>query len=72
MPKQNEKAHVPGDPDPDPSYSDSSSNKSNSYNDKNYSKSKKIETKKEEKASLTQETGHVRTIIKQKFLLVLR
>ena len=25
--KQNEKAHVPGDPDPDPSLSDSSSNK---------------------------------------------
>ena len=38
LPKQNEKAHVPRDPDPDPSLSDSSTNK---YDSSNISKSSK-------------------------------
>ena len=41
FPEQNGKLHVSGDLDPDPSLSDSSSNKYNSLNETNSSKSNK-------------------------------
>ena len=59
--EQNGKAHVPGDPDLDPSLSDSSSNKSNSLNYTNSSKSIKINMIRR-KVSGTQETVCVRLI----------
>ena len=49
FPEENGKAHGPRDLDPDPSSLDPSSNKSNSLEDKNYSKSIKKKSNKKKK-----------------------
>ena len=52
FPEQN---NVPGEPDPEPSLSDSSSNKSNSSKDINYSKTIKKKSNKKKKRRINKE-----------------
>ena len=63
LPEQNEKVHIPGEPDPYPSSSYSPANKYNSSNDSKSSKWIKKKSDKKKKVSEKQETGLVRLIV---------
>ena len=63
--KVKRKAHVPEDMESQPQLSDSSSRKSDSLGDINYSKSKRKKRNKKEKSLETQEIGLVILIVEQ-------